>query len=79
MAVYSPRAPVSLVGFDLDCPVSHVCLFLDSNIIKLEDDDRKLIWSDPEPDAPSIRKNVSLAQDTSVMHDSWETPGGDTV
>ena len=79
MAVYSPRAPVSHVRFDLDCPVSHVSLFLDSNIIKLEDNDRKLIWSDPEPDAPSIRNKKSLAQDTSLEHDSQETPGDDAV
>lgn len=53
--------------------------FLDSKIIKLEDDNQNLTWSDPEPDAPGIGKNVPLAQDTSLKYNSQETPGDEAM
>jgi hypothetical protein len=79
MPVYRLYPPVSLVRFDLDYPVIHVCFFGYSKIIKLEDDNQNLTWSDPEPDAPSVGKNVSLAQDTSLKYGGRESPGDEAV
>jgi hypothetical protein len=57
-----------------------IAFFGYSKIIKLEDDNQNLTWSDSEADAPSVGKNVSLAQDTSLKYDDGrETPGDEAV